>query len=257
MTEAQAVDEFVRAARIPSPSDSIQFLREFLDAFQGINYENVTKILSFAEHGRLLRTAEILVTDLLESGTGGTCFSLTWLAYRTLEHLGLNAHLVMGDRRYGENTHCALVCEADSENWLLDIGFLVFDPILMKCDSTTKIKTALNTFELVPTKENLFEAHTTFRGSRKHRFTIKTERVENDTFLLHWEKSFDFDMMEYPLVTRIIDGRQHYLQGLSYQTRTEAETVERELTVEEAPEFVNEIFGIDSDLTARAYEITN
>jgi arylamine N-acetyltransferase len=256
MTEAQAIEELVRAVGIPIPSNSVQFLRDFLDAFQGINYENVTKILSFTDHGRLLRTPEILVPDLQEYGTGGTCFSLTYLACQTLQHLGLNAHLVMGDRSYGMNTHCALVCECESEDWLLDIGFLIFEPVLMKRDSSTEQMTALNTFELVSTAGNRFEAYTTFRGQRKYRFTIKTEPVADEAFRVHWEKSFDFDMMKYPLITRIRDGRQHYLQGLSYQIRTEAETVKRELSVEEAPKFVNEVFGINPELTIRAFEIT-
>jgi arylamine N-acetyltransferase len=255
MTEAQAIGELVKAVGIPSPSNSVQFLRDFLAAFQGINYENVTKILSFSKHGRLLQTPEILVPDLLKFGTGGTCFSLTYLACKTLEHFGLNAHLVMGDRSYGKNTHCALVCEAESEDWLLDIGFLVFDPIPMKRHSTTQQKTALNTFELAPMAENRCEAYTTFRGLRKHRFTINTEPITEEAFRIHWEKSFDFDMMKYPLITRIKDGRQHYLQGLSYQIRTEAETEKRQLCVEEAPELVNEVFGIDPELTSRAYEI--
>jgi arylamine N-acetyltransferase len=256
MTESQAVLKLVKAIGIPTPSDSVQFLRDFLAAFQGINYENVTKILSFAEHGRRLRTPDILVHDFLNYGTGGTCFSLTCLACKTLQHLGLNAHLVMGDRSYGENTHCALVCEAESEDWLLDIGFLVFDPIPMKLGAVTKQETALNTFELTPTEENRFDAYTTFRGSRKYRFTIKAAPVTDEAFRLHWEKSFDFEMMGYPLITQIKEGRQHYLQGLSYQIRTEAETENRELTVDEAPKFVNEVFGIDPELTKRAYEIT-
>ncbi|MDA0841606.1 MAG: arylamine N-acetyltransferase [Planctomycetota bacterium] len=255
MTEAQAVDELVKALGIPEPSNSVQFLRDFLAAFQGINYENVTKILSLADHGRTLRTPEVLVSDLLNFGTGGTCFSLTYLACMSLQHLGLNARLVMGDRSYGKNTHCALVCDAESDSWLLDIGFLIFDPIPMRRDSTTWQKTALNTFELVSKTENRFEAYTTFRELRKYRFTIKTDPVSDEEFRLHWEQSFDFEMMKYPLITRIKDDRQHYLQGLNYQIRTEAETTKRELIVNEAPEFVKEVFGIDPELTTRAFEI--
>ena len=256
--EEDAIEQLASALSMPDPEPSEEYLHHFLQAFSRIVYENVSKIIRFAEipnPKEAIRLPELLIADYFEFGTGGTCFSLTYLAYRMLRQFGLDVSIVMGDRSYGEDTHTALVCDLTGRAFLLDVGFLIFQPVPLDPRQPCRVITPINNFEIVPAARNLFDAYTHFRGKRKHRFTIKLDRLDGDAFLPFWWRTFDFGMMAYPLVTKLEAGTQYYLQNNVFQIRTADATIKKEYDPEELPELVQGNFGIDPQITRRALEL--
>ena len=257
--EADAIDRLAAKLELPSPEPTVEYLHEFLRAFSHLVYENVSKIIRLARTGQpeeALRTPEILIPDHFEYGTGGTCFSLTYLAQRILSRHAIPADIVLGDRHYGEDTHCAVISRLAGRAWLLDVGFLIFEPVPLDPARVSRVTTAINQIEVVPSAPGQFDVHTLFRGSRKYRFTIKADPVEPDAFRPHWARTFALDMMNYPVVTRMTGGTQYYLQGCHWQVRTASETQKTDLDVAAIPQLVKERFGISPALTQEALELT-
>src|SRR5690606_8790820 len=63
------------------------------------------------------------------TGLGGTCFAMThWLKLR-LEALGFSCAYLMADKRIEPNIHCGLVLWHEQREWLLDPGYLIFEPL--------------------------------------------------------------------------------------------------------------------------------
>lgn len=257
--DRQAIDKLAKALELPRPELTVDYLRAFLLGFSRLVYENVSKIVLFAatrDPARSLQTPEMLITGHFEFGAGGTCFSLTYLAFRMLRQFGLPASIVMGDRRYGPDTHCAIVCPVEGQSYLLDVGFLIFEPVPLRPDGPTIISTPINQIEAAPASDGQFEVFTHFRGHRKYRFTLKPDLLDGEAFMPFWLATFAFDMMGYPLVTQLRDGTQYYLQGTNWQARTAQETQKKEVAPEEIPALVYDHFGIDPEITGRAVRLT-
>jgi len=70
-----------------------------------------------------------VLDDHRDFGTGGTCFSLTAALLHLIRALGYDAEPILADRRYGQNTHCALLLWIDGRPHLLDPGYLILDPV--------------------------------------------------------------------------------------------------------------------------------
>ncbi|MBI2192460.1 MAG: arylamine N-acetyltransferase [Planctomycetes bacterium] len=257
--EAEALDRLARELDIDRPAPTRSYLCSFLEGFSRIVYENVSKIVLFArtaDPARSLQTPEVLIPDYFQYGSGGTCFSLTYLAYRMLNRFGLPASILMGDRHYGPDTHCAVACPAEGVTYLLDVGFLIFEPLPLDPRRLGIHSTPINQIEVVPADAGRFEVFTRFRGHRKYRFTLKPDQLDGDAFRPFWLATFQFDMMRYPLVTQLRGGIQYYLQGTNWQMRTAEETRRGEMPPEQIPAHVHRCFGIDPALTRRAVELT-
>jgi hypothetical protein len=96
------------------------------------------------------------------------------------------------------------------------------------------------------------DLHTVASGKRSLRITFKTRPIDWGEFLDLWDSSFEWEMMRYPLVTQVIDGRHFYLKGHRLQTRS-GEGVDRaEISPEELISRISATFGIDAGIAARA-----
>jgi arylamine N-acetyltransferase len=231
-------------------------LRELVTAFAQLPYENLTKILKADECGspeRSRRHPAEVVADHLAYGAGGTCFSLTATLLHLVRSLGWRAEPLLADRRYGENTHCALLVWLEGQPHLIDPGFLILDPIPLDTSQEVRVPTAFNELVLSPrSDERRLELSTISQGRRTYRLTFKTSPAEESEFLGAWDASFDWDMMHYPVLTRMDGGRQLYLQGGRFQTRSLAGVERMEVPPGEATRRITAAFGLDPRLVARA-----
>jgi arylamine N-acetyltransferase len=87
-------------------------LKDVVAAFATLPYENITKIIKRAECGtpeKSRRYPEEVISDHISWGTGGTCFSLTSALRHLVRSIGFKAEYILADRRYGQDTHCALL----------------------------------------------------------------------------------------------------------------------------------------------------
>lgn len=236
--------------RLDLPVDPLERMTRIVRAFRMIPYENLTKIIRHdGRPGEALETADEIVTGYLERGSGGTCFSIVNTLQRTLSAAGIESNVVLADRHYGSDTHCALVAPLDGREWLLDPGYLIFEPIEIP-GGKSPAPGGVMEWSIVGDR---IEAATTFpNGFRKLRYSLKMKPVSQHDFTDAWKRSFEFEMMNYPVVTKLLeDGSHVYLRGSHLMVDGKTRHA---LSSTDIPTVV-ESWGIHPSLARRALEI--
>jgi arylamine N-acetyltransferase len=231
------------------------------EAFKSIPYENLTKILkasSVISSRSAMRYPDEVIGDYLTWGTGGTCFSLTASAVAVYDALGIEVYPVLADRHYGIDTHCGLVLVTlEGKMLLLDPGYLVCTPVALPAEHPVFVDTGYNRLELRPVGNGRLELYTIVKTNRKLRLTFKTVPVSDEMFRNAWERSFAFEMMTYPVLTRQHLGCHQYLQGTTLAVRDSQRTERTVLTPETQVEFISGQMGIHRGIAIRALEKVN
>jgi arylamine N-acetyltransferase len=227
-------------------------------AFSRFPYENLTKVLKKAREGSAessRRWPQEVVADHVAHGAGGTCFSLTAALLHLLRALGFRAEPLLADRHYGADTHCALSVWFGGVPHLLDLGFLIVRPVPLASGGEARVATGFNEVVLTPREGAKLDLETVQDGKRVLRLTFKTAPADPGAFLRAWDASFDWDMMRYPLLTRIAEGSQLYLHQTRLQVRTRDGASSREVPPEELAARIAEDFGLDPAIVAHALEV--
>jgi len=253
-----ALTAFTNHFNIGLSTSPRNLLGDVVRAFACLPYENITKIIKRAESGspeKARRRPGEVVRDHIEWGTGGTCFSLTCTLLQLVRALGWQAEPILADRRYGQDTHCALLVWIDGIPHLLDPGFLIIDPIPLS-GSETQVETGFHRLILEPeSREGRIALSTVRRSSKTYRLTYKASPVDEREFLKAWDASFGWDMMQYPLLTRTDASGQIYLRGSRLQMSKADSVVKREIAREDLIPRISAEFGIHPALVARAISI--
>jgi arylamine N-acetyltransferase len=233
-------------------------------------YENLSKIVARHEATAAGHTRESVLSfsaswleEHARTGLGGTCFALThWLKLR-LDALGYSTGYLMADKRIEPNIHCGLVLWHEQRAWLLDPGYLIFEPIPLP-QGGLSIETflspnAVRVEDVVGggrTGEDVWRLWTGPRGALKHRFDFRREPVSVEEFQRHWEASYDWPMMNYPVLNRVLDGTQYYLQKNNLLVRTAQAGIMRKLTPEEVLTAATDLFDLPRGLVEQALRLT-
>ncbi len=236
-----------------------QLLERVAGAFAALPYENITKIIKREETQnceRARRYPEEVIRDHIRWGTGGTCFSLTSALLHLVRGLGWKAEYILADRRYGQDTHCALIVWIENEPHLLDPGFLIVHPIPLPSGREREIKTGFNNLLLAPEENSgKISLHTVRQNKKVYRLTYRMSPVDAGEFCKAWDASFHWEMMKYPLLTRTAESRQIYLKGSRIQISS-ADSVEKQnICMDELTHKIAAEFRIHQDLVARAVSI--
>jgi arylamine N-acetyltransferase len=231
-----------------------QRLCDCVSAFARLPYENLTKIIKGTEMGlasRARRTPDEVVSDHVRLGTGGTCFSLTATLVSLLRALGWQTEVILADRRYGPNTHCALLVWIKGHPHLVDPGYLIVEPIRLHADEQ-RITTAFNQLRLIPRRDrDQLELWTEQGGDAKYRLSYRTHPADPGEFLEAWDASFDWDMMQYPLLTRVTGDHQRYLRGNRLQVRGHGHIDREEIAPDQLIDRIVAEFGIARPVAVR------
>jgi arylamine N-acetyltransferase len=226
------------------------------EAFKLVPYENLTKILkasSVISAASAMRYPDEVIGDYLAWGTGGTCFSLTASIVAVYDALGIEVYPVLADRHYGVDTHCGLVLVTpEGKTVLLDPGYLLCTPVTVPTESPVFMDTGYNRIELRPAGNGRLELYTIVKTNRKLRLTFKMGSVSDEMFGNAWERSFAFEMMTYPVLTRQYRGCHQYLQGTTLAVRNSRRTERTVLTPEQQIEFISGQMGIHREIAKRA-----
>lgn len=232
-------------------------------------YENLSKIVARHEGLTAGKRPESMVSfsatwleDHVRNGLGGTCFALThWLKLR-LDALGYSSAYLMADKRIEPNVHCGLVLWHDGRAWLLDPGYLIFEPIpLPRGGLSVETVVAPHVVRIEDVAgggrggEDVWRLWTGPRGGLKHRFDFRREPVDAAEFQKHWEASYSWPMMAYPVLNRVQDGTQYYLQKNNLLVRTSEGGTMRKLSSTEVRNVATAIFGLPAGLVETALEI--
>jgi arylamine N-acetyltransferase len=252
------LDEFSRHFAIDGRAEPLEVLNAVIAAFSRLPYENLTKIIKSARHGRgeaARRCPEEVLADHRRWGTGGTCFSLTAALARLLRSAGWGAEPLLADRRYGANTHCALRVDIDGKLHILDPGFLVARPVPIGGEEEQRIALPTGKAVLRPASGGArIDLFTQRQDGEVYRLTYRTAPVDASEFYRAWDDSFDWEMMRYPVLTQTIGGRQRYLRGRYFQDRGQSETERRYLAYADVALTAAGAFGIHPGIVRSALE---
>ena len=238
------------------PGPALAALREL----SALPYENLSKIVAHGQGGNLESTlglAEGWLERNRETGVGGTCFSLTWWLAGRIRAAGLECALLMGDKGRAVNVHCALCCDWLGRSWLLDPGYMIFEPLLLPAAGLSAeawISPNAVRVEDLPALD-VWRLWSGPRGALKQRFDFRKAAVSEAEFFAHWEASYSLPMMGYPVLNRVKDGVQYYLQKRSLLVRTAEGGEMRKLGREELLEALGTRFGIPEALAREALAV--
>jgi len=258
---SEVLAEFFRGFGLDATLPRLQLLEQTAAAFTRIPFENLTKIIRVKESGptpAARQQPSELLREHLRQGTGGTCFALTATLLHLVRALGWQAEPILADRSYGPDTHSALMIWIDGQPHLLDPGYLIVRPlpILPRDDAGWRIPTSFNELLLIPRdKGRKIELHTIQQDGSKYRLTYRVAPAEPGEFLRAWDRALTQDNLRYPLLTRVIAGRQVYLQKNLLLIRGREGVQRREIDPAQLESFIVQTFGVSAEVASRALSI--
>jgi len=249
-------DLFCDLYQVSRQEEGFYLLRDILKGFSHFPFENLSKIIKLQRSGPHIRLPVEVMEDHKEMGLGGTCFSLTSALSHLVHGLGWKAEYILADRRYGQNTHCALIIWIENKPHLLDPGFLIVRPIPLPSRSEREIETGFNRLILAPEQNRgRISLHTVRQNKRVYRLTYKTSPVDAGEFCKAWDSSFHWEMMKYPLLTRTIASKQIYLKGSRIQISSADAMEKQNIRPAELTDKIAAEFRIHPALVVRAVSI--
>lgn len=260
--DTDLLSRFCARFGINRESPKIALVNQIAATFARLPFENLTKIIkadSVTSPSSAMRYPDEVIGDFLKWGTGGTCFSLTASMVAVFDAMGIEAYPVLADRHYGPDTHCGvMLVQGGGEFLLCDPGYLLFAPVKIPREEAATFDNGFNRVELRPLHGGMrLELYTLVKGNRKLRLTFKLEPIADDAFGRAWERSFAFEMMSYPVLTRTQSGCHQYLQANRLAVRDSQRTQRTTLTPDRQIEFFTVSAGIERDIVTRALEIVN
>jgi arylamine N-acetyltransferase len=254
----QLLNQFTTHFGIRPGGSKPKLLNEVASAFARLPYENITKIIKLQESGSpasARRSPDEVIGDHISWGTGGTCFSLTSALMHLVRSLGWEAKYLLADRPYGQDTHCALLVWIDGRPHLLDPGFLIVTPVAISGGCRQEIITGFNRIILAPEQNERISLATVRENKVTPRLAYKTQPVDPGQFLKAWDASFGWEMMRYPLLTRIIGAGQIYLNGTRFQISRADSTELKYIPADDLISQISAQFGINPAVVERAISI--
>lgn len=219
-------------------------------------FENLSKVVKYNENGcdpaHAVRLPHEVLADHRRYGTGATCFALVSLFRHLLERAGYATSQHACDRRYGADTHAAATFTWQGVRWLFDPGFFVVQPI--PADGQTCFYTPHNpnASRIVRQGEKRCACYTGHAGAWQFRFTFKDNPLSDTQFREAWTRSFNAEMMGYPVLNQIVDGRMIYLQKSNLVIRDMQHGHVERLTTGNLSETIRDQYGIDPAFTKKA-----
>jgi len=282
------VRRFFDVNSLHNVSISLESLRAIGRSFQGIPYENLTKMIRlFKSNSKLpdIRLPDVLLEEHLRLGTGGTCFSMTYFLQTILRQVGFDTYPIMADRPLAPNTHCASVVILDQKKYLIDPGFMIDDPILMTDIPTTYDLNhttiiigrkgtipipdhQLHYFEALaqkrhhegrlPFEENLtiptYTIATVTQNKPTIRYFFKDDSISADDFLDFWHDSFSWTSLHNLSITVATENGYIYSRNNFLRTTTsdgrKQERIKKGLDLA-----LGKTFNIDRQIIREAFEV--
>jgi len=231
-------------------------LQIILSRFSDIPWENLTKFLVKAQRfpsENRLRLADTVVSEHIEKGTGGTCFSLTEALGTILSYAGYHCHPVMADMNHGANIHCALSVTADDgARFLADPGYLVPAPVLIEPGKAVQINTPMQTLVWEPSeKGNSFDLYSIDGEIRNWKYRIRMDTVSQAEFRGHWQRSFDATGMNSLYLNCRKENGRLSAHNLNLR-RVNSDGKSNEKLKDSYPEKVEEYFGLCREVAEAA-----
>jgi len=222
------------------------------ETFGEIPWENLTKFIIRSTGESRFRLPREVMTDHVQLGTGGTCYSLTETLGTIFSACGVSARPLTGHMRHGKNIHCALLVEGDAGRFILDPGYVVPGAVRLSSEGYGEITTASRSMQWSPVPGG-FELHTIENGRRVFRYMLETRILTREEYLHFWKNSFDASGLNSLYLNRTgpLGGR---LCAHNENLRTVGESGHRNCSIaENYASAVNGAFGISTDVAEAAW----
>jgi len=251
----QCVEYFEELFGLKAREPSLEHLTRVTEKFSLIPYENLTKIVRVAsvdDTDQLLRQPGDVLSDFNRYGAGGTCFSLTYCLESILTSYGYDCGPRMADLGRNTNNHCALVVTMNDQDYLLDPGYLITQPLPIPETGFIVHPTRLHPVRMERhTFSDSLSLATLEPNGAVHRYHMRIENCSTETFFQYWQDSFNWNMMYSLLVTRVIDHGRFYLHDR--HVRWFDQSGKKTAKVKESyDETVSRYTGISEDLIKKA-----
>jgi len=241
-----AVTEFLKRMNLQLAKPSLEQLEKIARRFSELPYENVSKIIKRNDlHGAIqFRLPDEVLNDHLQWNLGGTCFSLTYYLLEILTYCGYNCQPIMGDMKWGENVHCAILVHKDAHDYLIDPGYLIYQPLQISKDTITRHLTPHSGIEIrfVPEVER-YDLYTFRNGQFTWRYRFTAKAVSMDNFAEHWIGSFSKPTMSGVCLTRTENEEMIYIHN-DFVKITRPERVQRAKSFDTTEKLIVQKFGI-------------
>ncbi len=241
----------------PGQAPALGLLEAVVAGFSEFPYENISKIVKRDACGappECFRLPLEVVTGHLESGLGGTCFSLTFLLERMLGSLGFDCRKVMAHMRMGENVHCLVVVDLEGRRYMIDPGYALHAVIALPGRGRTVVRRPHAEVEVLLDEAGCYHLYTVDAGGRRWRYRFRDVPAGDDEFERHWARSFDMPGLRNVCLARttrkgLVYFRKDFLKVTScgriskWRLKTGRERV------------IEEEFGIDAAWVERARHV--
>jgi len=161
----------------------------------------------------------------------------------------------MADMRHGRNIHCALLVELDQRKILLDPGYLVAEPVVLRPRDSTRVVLPGRQLEYRTSPESgeieLFTSN--LRGEETFRYRLRPSAIPEAQFVRHWVESFEANGMNGLHLNRIAGDARLSAHDLNLRIDNGREKTNVKLKEGYARK-ISEQFGVDRDLADRAFE---
>ena len=249
---SRAADIFCDHFAIRSGRRERDVVAEVGEALSRLPYENLTKLIKkqrFPRGPERRRLPDEVMADHLSLGSGGTCFALIRLAGDVLSRLDVQWWPVLCDTPHRPANHCATVVSSGGREFLLDPGYLLFEPVpldggelfghgkqlLLKAVSTDVVE--LWTFGTL-------------------RYRLHRAPTSPEVFDSAWDASFDWTMMRGAHLCVPQGDGYAYMHNRTLCLRGGAERDNVSLRGREALE-LNRRFGLDGSVVREAFSIVD
>ncbi len=257
-SHGEAVQLFQGYFALGRPGADLDALRLILQHYAQIPYENISKIIKVAmnpEPEARFRLPRELMEDHIDHRLGGTCFSLTYFLEQILVASGYFCHKAMAHMQAGENIHCVMVVELSKDRYLVDPGYLLWEPLLLSTEGTQISHTPRGGVELeYDANDGLFHLFTFDMGGRKWRYRFADRTVSEGEFREHWIASFSKPTMHNILLNRLTEKGQLYVRGNHLRLTSLSEKKRANIR----PDYhrqIHDLFGIDPRWVEEALSI--
>jgi len=182
-------------------------LKKILEKFATIPYENISKIIKLSHNwhsDQKLRLPDIVIDEHAKFHLGGTCFSLTFFLETILLRHNFICYPVMADMTAGENIHCAMVVIIDRQQYLVDPGYLLTEPMALNTEKSRLYRSSTGGVELRFNEASQeFNLFTFNQDQKKWRYKFKNQPCAKNDFLKHWQDSFTKPSMHGLCLTKV------------------------------------------------------
>lgn len=255
---SEAVFLFQGHFGLDRPRPDLDYLRQILRHYARIPYENISKIIKVAKNPdpeAKFRLPREVMEDHILHRLGGTCFSLTYFLERILSASGYPCHKAMAHMSAGENIHCVMVVEVSGEHFLVDPGYLLWEPLPLPSEEPQTAYTPRGGLELqYDPSECQYHLFTLDVGGHKWRYRFSDQAVSDREFREHWIASFSKPTMHNILLNQLTEKGQLYIRGNHLRLTSLRE--ERKANIrQDYHQKIRQLFGIDPGWVEEALSI--